>query len=196
MTCHGGDCLVSQLLQQGSDPVGTLTGDHLVGVLEADGRDVASRCSPTPFAWMPSLCSSGIRRSRSALAQSDSLRSGGSTGPDSAAAGSRPPPAHRRLCRGTLGHGRAQTNLAGWAGTRTKGRRHVGPVRRSPRARLEADRREGAASQPDGYPELHRPAVSFLEPPGDEGRMPCEARHALTASPSPAKSTSNASPPN
>ena len=147
---------------------------------------VAWRCSPTPCASMPSRCSRGMSRSSSAPPQT--VRSGrrsSPTGLGSAAGGSRARPGHRRPGRDLLGHGGANTNLAG----PRIGSHAVSPRRRGlsagapggcPAAETWGSRRDAAQWRCRAAPTLRRASDRLAM----RARMPCEARQALTASPS------------
>ena len=173
MACHGGGRRVGELLQEGSDPFGTLACDQLVGVLEADERDRGLAMLADPLRL----------NAESLLQRNESLevRPGpvGFAPVGRARHRVRIPPQqvtalHRRTDESVgdlLGHGRADTNFAGFGtGLARKGRRHVGTGQQELAVHaLRQKHREGAAMQPDGDAEPHRPAVSLVDRPGDEG---------------------------
>ena len=173
MTRDGGSRCVGELLQEGSDPFGALTRDHLVGVLEADERDGGLAMLADPLRL----------NAESLLQRNESLEVG--PRPVRFAPVGRAPnwlgippqqvaPLHRRTddsVRDPLRHGRADTNLPGFGiALARKGRRHVGTGQEKlPVHALRQKHGERAVMQPDGDTEPHRPAVSLLDRPGDEG---------------------------
>ena len=117
----------------------------------------------------------GMSRSRSALAQTDSVRPDElQTGPDLAAQVAAST-GHRRLCRDPFGHGRADTNLAGFGiGLAHQGRRDVGAGREE--LSLHALQKAGEAAARSPRRRRAAPSRRLASGPAcDEGRMPCEA---------------------